>query len=63
MLHEEEKLTHEATMREQAVNLLLELRKDPYQLPYAFRNLLNRTRQISQWQLYQPLVLHRRNKK
>ena len=44
ILHQEEKLTREATMREQAVNLLLEMRKDPYQIPYDFRNLLNRTR-------------------
>ena len=44
VLHNEEKLTREATMREQAVHLLLELRKDPYQVLYDFRNLLNRTR-------------------
>lgn len=31
-------------MREQAVNLLLQLRKDPHQVSFNFRNLLNRTR-------------------
>ena len=41
ILHEEE----ETTMREQAIHLLLNLRKDPYQIPFTFRNLLNRTRQ------------------
>ena len=44
ILHEEEKLTREATMREQAINLPLNLRKDPYQILFTFRNLLNRTR-------------------
>ena len=44
ILHEEEKLTREAAMREQAVNLLLKLRQDPNQASYQFRNLLNRTR-------------------
>ena len=44
ILHEEEKLTREAAMREQAVNLLLRLRQDPHQVSFQFRNLLNRTR-------------------
>ena len=44
VLHEEEKLTREAAMREQAVNLLIRLRQDPHQVTFQFRNLLNRTR-------------------
>ena len=44
VLHEEEKLTREAAMREQAVNLLLRLRQDPHKVIFQFRNKLNRTR-------------------
>lgn len=43
ILHEEDKLTREATMREQAENILLQLRNDPHQVPFDFRNLLNWT--------------------
>ena len=44
VLHEEEKLTREAAMREQAVHLLLRLRQGPHQVTFQFRKLLNWTR-------------------
>lgn len=43
ILHDDEKLTRESTVRAQAVTLLESLKKDPFQVPFSFRNLLNRS--------------------
>ena len=44
VMHDEAKLTRESTVRDQAVTLLDSLKKDPFRVPFSFRNLLNRSR-------------------